>query len=84
MVRLMRIYGGIATKLNSPQSLFLWVIKLMLVAYWTADHDALISVFSDPGKLYMADPIYLPVRVADGANLWSWIPFGRYVCLKNR
>ena len=28
----------------------------MLVAYWTADHDALISVFSDPGKFYSADP----------------------------
>jgi putative oxidoreductase len=28
----------------------------MLVAYWTADHDALISVFSDPGKFYVADP----------------------------
>ena len=28
----------------------------MLVAYWTADHDALISVFSDPGKFYAADP----------------------------
>jgi putative oxidoreductase len=28
----------------------------MLVAYWTADHDALISVFSHPGKFYVADP----------------------------
>jgi putative oxidoreductase len=28
----------------------------MLVAYWTADHDALISIFSDPGKFYVADP----------------------------
>ena len=28
----------------------------MLVAYWTADHDALLSVFSDPGKFYVADP----------------------------
>jgi putative oxidoreductase len=28
----------------------------MLVAYWTADHDALVSVFSDPGKFYVADP----------------------------
>jgi hypothetical protein len=28
----------------------------MLVAYWTADHDALISVFSDPEKFYVADP----------------------------
>ncbi|GAC1422990.1 MAG: hypothetical protein NVSMB62_19190 [Acidobacteriaceae bacterium] len=28
----------------------------MIVAYWTADHDALISIFSDPGKFYVADP----------------------------
>jgi putative oxidoreductase len=28
----------------------------MLVAYWTADRDALLSVFSDPGKFYVADP----------------------------
>ena len=28
----------------------------MLVAYWTADHDALFAVFSDPGKFYIADP----------------------------
>ncbi len=28
----------------------------MLVAYWTADHEALVSIFSDPGKFYLADP----------------------------
>jgi len=28
----------------------------MLVAYWTADREALKSVFSDPGKFYNADP----------------------------
>ena len=28
----------------------------MLVAYWTADRDALTAVFSDPGKFYVADP----------------------------
>jgi putative oxidoreductase len=28
----------------------------MLVAYWTADREALFSVFSDPGKFYIADP----------------------------
>ena len=28
----------------------------MLVAYWTADHEALTSIFSDPGKFYVADP----------------------------
>ena len=28
----------------------------MSVAYWTADRDALLSIFSDPGKFYNADP----------------------------
>ena len=28
----------------------------MFVAYWTADHEALVSIFSDPGKFYGADP----------------------------
>jgi putative oxidoreductase len=28
----------------------------MLVAYWTADHDAFVSILSDPGKFYTADP----------------------------
>ena len=122
MVRLMRVYSGIATKMNHLRSPFLLAIRLywgwqfaqtgwgkmhniakitgffaslnipfpefsahfisgleffgglllilgiasrltgfllaanMLVAYWTADHDALVSVFSDPGKFYVADP----------------------------
>jgi putative oxidoreductase len=28
----------------------------MMVAYWTADHDALVAILSDPGKFYVADP----------------------------
>lgn len=28
----------------------------MLVAYMTADRDAFLSIFSDPGKFYAADP----------------------------
>jgi putative oxidoreductase len=28
----------------------------MLVAYWSVDHNALASVFSDPGKFYNAGP----------------------------
>jgi putative oxidoreductase len=28
----------------------------MVVAYWTADREALLSIFSDPGKFYVADP----------------------------
>jgi len=32
----------------------------MFVAYWTADHETLLSVFSDPGKFYGADPYTFP------------------------
>jgi putative oxidoreductase len=28
----------------------------MFVAYWTADREALTSIFFDPGKFYGADP----------------------------
>jgi putative oxidoreductase len=28
----------------------------MLVAYWTADREAFFSIFSDPGRFYVADP----------------------------
>lgn len=28
----------------------------MIVAYWTADHEAFTMIFSDPGKFYVADP----------------------------
>lgn len=28
----------------------------MFVAYWTADREALVSIFSDPGRFYVADP----------------------------
>ena len=28
----------------------------MVVAYWTADRDALKSILSEPGKFYIADP----------------------------
>jgi putative oxidoreductase len=28
----------------------------MFVAFWTADHDALVSIFSDPDKFYAAAP----------------------------
>jgi putative oxidoreductase len=28
----------------------------MFVAYWAGDHEALVSIFSDPGKFYVADP----------------------------
>jgi len=47
----------------------------MLVAYWTADREALSSIFSDPGKFYGADPytfLFASVLVlVFGAGLFS-------------
>jgi putative oxidoreductase len=47
----------------------------MLVAYWTADHEALFSIFSDPGKFYIADPYTFlfasAMVVVFGAGLFS-------------
>jgi putative oxidoreductase len=45
------LIAGLASRLTS----FLLAAN-MLVAYWTADHEALRSVLSDPGKFYGADP----------------------------
>jgi len=42
---------GLASRLNG-----LVLTVNMLVAYITADRDALRSIFSDPGKFYNADP----------------------------
>jgi putative oxidoreductase len=47
----------------------------MFVAYWTADHDALVSIFSNPGKFYGADPytfLFAAIMVlAFGPGLFS-------------
>jgi putative oxidoreductase len=45
------LIAGLASRLTG----FLLAAN-MFVAYWTADHEALVSVFSDPGKFYGADP----------------------------
>jgi len=42
---------GLASRLNG-----LVLTVNMLVAYITADREALTSIFSDPGKFYAADP----------------------------
>jgi putative oxidoreductase len=42
---------GLASRLTS-----LLLASNMLVAYWTADREALTSIFSDPGRVYVADP----------------------------
>jgi putative oxidoreductase len=47
----------------------------MFVAYWTADREALTSIFSDPGKFYVADPytfLFVSLMVLIfGAGLFS-------------
>jgi putative oxidoreductase len=45
------LIAGLASRLTG----FLLAAN-MFVAYWTADHQALLSVVSDPGKFYGADP----------------------------
>jgi putative oxidoreductase len=45
------LIAGLASRLTG----FLLTAN-MFIAYWTADHEALVSVFSDPGKFYGADP----------------------------
>jgi putative oxidoreductase len=49
--------GGILLILGLGSRLIGLILTVnMLMAYWTADREALLSVFSDPGKFYVADP----------------------------
>jgi putative oxidoreductase len=53
----LEFFGGILLILglfSRPVSLLL--TGSMFVAYWTADREALSSIFSNPGKFYGADP----------------------------
>jgi putative oxidoreductase len=56
-VSMLEFAGGILLILGLGSRLIsLFLACSMSVAYWTADHDALTSIFSDPGKFYVADP----------------------------
>jgi putative oxidoreductase len=56
-VSTLEFVGGILLILGLGSRLIGFLLTInMLVAYWTADRDALTSVFSDPGKFYNADP----------------------------
>jgi putative oxidoreductase len=53
----LEFFGGILLTIGLGSRLVgLLLAGNMFVAYWTADHEALVSVFSDPGKFYVADP----------------------------
>ncbi|MGF7182810.1 DoxX family protein [Tunturiibacter psychrotolerans] len=53
----LELVGGLLLILGLGSRLIGLVLSVnMLVAYWTADRDALFAVFSDPGKFYNADP----------------------------
>lgn len=76
MVSNLEFFGGILLILGLASRLTgLILTGNMLVAYLTADREALTSVFSDPGKFYAADPytfLFASVLVLIfGAGLFS-------------
>ena len=53
----LELFGGALLALGLGSRLIALVLSgNMFVAYVTADREALLSVFSDPGKFYNADP----------------------------
>jgi len=53
----LEFFGGILLILGLGTRLVAFLMAAnMFVAYWTADREALGSIFSDPGKFYVADP----------------------------
>ncbi len=58
----LEFFGGILLIMSLGSSLVGLLLAVNMFgacwfdAYWTSDHDALVSFFSTPGKLYVADP----------------------------
>lgn len=53
----LEFFGGILLILGlGSRFIGLLLAVNMMVAYWTADREALTSILSDPGKFYVADP----------------------------
>src|SRR5277367_2267710 len=72
----LEFFGGILLILGLGTRLVGFLLAAnMFVAYWTADREALVSILSDPGKFYVADPytfLFASVMVLIfGAGLYS-------------
>ena len=72
------LVGGILLILGLGSKLIGLVLTVnLLVAYWTADKEALFAVFSDPGKFYFADPYTFlfayAMALVFGAELFSLV-----------
>jgi len=72
----LEFFGGLLLILGLGSRLIGLILSVnMVVAYWTADRDALFAVFSDPGTFYNATPYTFLFAVAMvlvfGAGLFS-------------
>ena len=70
--RVLEFFGGILLIVGLGTRLIgLLLAGNMLVAYITADRMALSSIFSDPGKFYIADPFTFLFASLISSRLWG-------------